>query len=157
MLLEISEDSNLLHILINDETLIFYKNSLNFIFSNQSKIQHISITDLEPNEFNNLIEKSDWFLIVSQGFQGKYDLEHLIRKYNFQYLEFLALISVSLGVLNLLPIPMLDGGHLLNYLLEFITGKPVPETLDAIGLRVGFVILMGLMGTALYNDLAGLI
>jgi len=74
-----------------------------------------------------------------------------------RYLEFLALISVSLGVLNLLPIPMLDGGHLLNYLLEFITGKPVPETLDAIGLRVGFVILMGLMGTALYNDLAGLI
>ena len=73
-----------------------------------------------------------------------------------RYLEFLALISVSLGVLNLLPIPMLDGGHLLNYLLEFVTGRPVPETLDAIGLRVGFVILMGLMGTALYNDLAGL-
>ena len=73
-----------------------------------------------------------------------------------RYLEFLALISVSLGVLNLLPIPMLDGGHLLNYLLEFATGRPVPETLDAIGLRVGFVILMGLMGTALYNDLAGL-
>ena len=73
-----------------------------------------------------------------------------------RYLEFLALISVSLGVLNLLPIPMLDGGHLLNYLLEFATGRPVPEALDAIGLRVGFVILMGLMGTALYNDLAGL-
>ncbi len=74
-----------------------------------------------------------------------------------RYLEFLALISVSLGVLNLLPIPMLDGGHLLNYLLEFMTGRPVPETLEAIGLRVGFVILMGLMGTALYNDLTGLI
>ena len=74
-----------------------------------------------------------------------------------RYLEFLALISVSLGVLNLLPIPMLDGGHLLNYLLEFTTGRPVPETLEAIGLRVGFVILMGLMGTALYNDLTGLI
>ena len=91
MLLEISEDSNLLHILINDETLIFYKNSLNFIFSNQSKIQHISITDLEPNELNNLMEKSDWFLIVSQGFQGKYDLQQLISKYHFQYLEFLEL------------------------------------------------------------------
>ena len=52
---------------------------------------------------------------------------------------------------------MLDGGHLLNYLLEFVTGRPVPEALEAIGLRVGFVILMGLMGTALYNDLAGLI
>jgi regulator of sigma E protease len=74
-----------------------------------------------------------------------------------RYLEFLALISVSLGVLNLLPIPMLDGGHLLNYLLEFVTGRPVPEAIEAIGLRVGFVILMGLMGTALYNDLVGLI
>jgi regulator of sigma E protease len=74
-----------------------------------------------------------------------------------RFLEFLALISVSLGVLNLLPIPMLDGGHLLNYLLEFVTGKPVPEVLEAIGLRVGFVLLMGLMGTALYNDLVGLI
>lgn len=91
MLLEISEDSNLLHILINDETLIFYKNSLNFIFSNQSKIQHISITNIEPNELNNLMEKSDWFLIVSQGFQGKYDLQQLISKYHFQYLEFLEL------------------------------------------------------------------
>jgi len=91
MLLEISEDSNLLHILINDETLIFYKNSLNFIFSNQSKIQHISITNTEPNELNNLMEKSDWFLIVSQGFQGKYDLQQLISKYHFQYLEFLEL------------------------------------------------------------------
>jgi regulator of sigma E protease len=74
-----------------------------------------------------------------------------------RYLEFLALISVSLGVLNLLPIPMLDGGHLLNYLLEFVTGRPIPDALDAIGLRVGFVILMGLMGTALYNDLVSLI
>ena len=91
MLLEISEDSNLLHILINDETLIFYKNSLNFIFSNQGKIQHISITNTEPNELNNLMEKSDWFLIVSQGFQGKYDLQQLISKYHFQYLEFLEL------------------------------------------------------------------
>jgi hypothetical protein len=89
MLLEISENSDLLYILINEETLIFYKNSLNFIFSNQDKIFNLSIIDTEPNEFNNLIENSDWFLIVSQGFQGKYCLDILIQKYNFRYLNFL--------------------------------------------------------------------
>lgn len=73
-----------------------------------------------------------------------------------RYLEFLALISVSLGVLNLLPIPLLDGGHLLYYLIEFVCRRPVPDAIEVIGHRAGFVILIGLMGTALYNDLIGL-
>jgi membrane-associated protease RseP (regulator of RpoE activity) len=69
------------------------------------------------------------------------------------YLLFLGLVSVSLGVLNLLPLPMLDGGHLMYYLWELLTGKAVSEWwLDALQ-RLGFVFLMLLMALALYNDL----
>ncbi|MCC5856289.1 MAG: sigma E protease regulator RseP [Idiomarina sp.] len=69
------------------------------------------------------------------------------------FLSFLALISVSLGILNLLPIPMLDGGHLLFYLIEWVRGKPVPDHVQEIGFRVGLVILMLLMTVALFNDI----
>jgi len=68
------------------------------------------------------------------------------------YLAFLALISVSLGVMNLLPIPLLDGGHLLFYLVEFITRRPIPAQLQNIGFAIGIMILLGLTGIALYND-----
>jgi len=70
-----------------------------------------------------------------------------------RFLDFLALGSVSLGILNLLPIPMLDGGHLLYYLLEFTLRRPVPESVQLIGQQVGMVLLLGLMGLALYNDI----
>jgi regulator of sigma E protease len=66
---------------------------------------------------------------------------------------FLALVSVSLGVLNLLPIPLLDGGHLLYYIFEIFTGRPVPERVMELGSRVGFGLLMLLTAFALYNDL----
>jgi len=69
------------------------------------------------------------------------------------FLGFLALISVSLGVLNLLPIPVLDGGHLLYYSFELISGRPLPERLIAAGTRVGIVLLFGLMALAFYNDI----
>ena len=72
------------------------------------------------------------------------------------YVGFLALISISLGVLNLLPIPMLDGGHLLYYLLEWIGGKPVPDRIQELAQRVGMALLLTLMTFALYNDLARL-
>lgn len=68
------------------------------------------------------------------------------------YIGFLALISVSIGVLNLLPIPMLDGGHLMFYVLEAIRGKPVPEKWLENGQRVGLALLAGLMGLAFFND-----
>jgi regulator of sigma E protease len=68
------------------------------------------------------------------------------------YLGFLAIISVSLGVLNLLPIPILDGGHLFYFLIEFITGKPVSQRFQEIGFRTGMLILIGLMSIAFYND-----
>lgn len=72
-------------------------------------------------------------------------------------MHFLALISVSLGVLNLLPIPILDGGHLMYYLAEFLKGSPVSERVMEIGQRVGISILGLLMTLALYNDFNRLI
>ena len=72
------------------------------------------------------------------------------------YLGFLALISVSLGVLNLLPVPMLDGGHLMYYLVEAIKGSPVSERAQLVGQQLGLLMLAGLMGLAFYNDLSRL-
>ena len=68
------------------------------------------------------------------------------------FIGFLAIISVSLGVLNLLPIPMLDGGHLFYYLIEAIKGGPVSETFEARGQQIGVMILALLMMIALFND-----
>ena len=69
------------------------------------------------------------------------------------FLGFLAIISISLGVLNLLPVPLLDGGHLFYYFIEFIKGSPVSLSLQLLGQRVGLVLLLGLMAIAIYNDL----
>jgi regulator of sigma E protease len=73
------------------------------------------------------------------------------------YLDFLALISISLGVLNLLPIPLLDGGHLLYYMAELIKGSPVSEKAWEAGQNVGIALLVTLMAFALYNDISRLI
>lgn len=73
------------------------------------------------------------------------------------YLNFLALISISLGVLNLLPLPVLDGGHLMYYLWEGVTGKPVPERWLARLQHVGVALLLALMALALFNDVNRLI
>jgi regulator of sigma E protease len=69
------------------------------------------------------------------------------------YLTFLALISISLGVLNLLPIPLLDGGHLMYYVIEIAKGKPVSERVMELGQRVGLALLLVMMAFAFYNDL----
>jgi regulator of sigma E protease len=69
------------------------------------------------------------------------------------FIGFLALISVSLGVLNLLPIPLLDGGHLLYYSAEFLTGRPVPDSIQETGQKIGAALLATLMFLALFNDL----
>ncbi len=68
------------------------------------------------------------------------------------YIGFLALLSVSLGVLNLLPIPVLDGGHLLFYTVELLAGRPVPEKIQALGYQLGLFLVLGMMMLALYND-----
>jgi regulator of sigma E protease len=69
------------------------------------------------------------------------------------YLLLLALLSLSLGILNLLPIPILDGGHLLYYLIELVKGSPVSERVMAAGNFVGLALIAGLMGLAFYNDI----
>ncbi len=69
------------------------------------------------------------------------------------FLNFLAIISLSLGILNLLPIPVLDGGHLLYYLIELVKGGPVSERVQIAGQYVGLTLLMALMSLAIYNDI----
>ncbi len=73
------------------------------------------------------------------------------------FLRFLAIVSLSLGVINLLPIPMLDGGHLLFYIIEIIKGSPVSEMAQEIGVKIGIALLVMLMSIALYNDFVRLL
>jgi regulator of sigma E protease len=73
------------------------------------------------------------------------------------YVSFIAVISISLGVLNLLPVPVLDGGHLMYYIAEIIRGRPVSERALEIGQRIGMVVLFSLMAFAVYNDIYRLV
>lgn len=73
------------------------------------------------------------------------------------YLGFIALISISLGVLNLLPIPILDGGHLLYYIVELFKGSPLSERVMEIGQQIGLTLLLMLMAFAFYNDINRLV
>ena len=73
------------------------------------------------------------------------------------YLSILAAISISLGVMNLLPVPMLDGGHLLYYMIEAVKGSPLSEQAMIIGQKIGLVLLAGLMSLAFYNDILRLV
>ena len=68
------------------------------------------------------------------------------------FISFMALMSVSLGILNLLPIPMLDGGHLVYYFIEAIRGKPVSEQIQLVGLKIGMLLLGSMMLLAIFND-----
>ncbi|SHK82724.1 site-2 protease. Metallo peptidase. MEROPS family M50B [Marinobacter antarcticus] len=76
---------------------------------------------------------------VSSGFEG--------------FVRFLAYLSVSLGILNLLPVPVLDGGHIVYYTIEAIRKKPLSDEVQALGLRIGMAMILTLMVFALYNDL----
>jgi regulator of sigma E protease len=73
------------------------------------------------------------------------------------FLSFMAIVSVSLGVINLLPVPVLDGGHLLFYAIELVKGSPVSERWEALGQQIGLVLLAALMMLAFYNDLSRLL
>jgi regulator of sigma E protease len=74
-----------------------------------------------------------------------------------EYLQFIAFVSISLGVMNLLPIPVLDGGHLLYYSLEVLTGRPLPERVLDIAQRAGVGLLFMLMALAVFNDVTRLL
>ncbi|UJP06043.1 MAG: RIP metalloprotease RseP [Nitrosomonas sp.] len=73
------------------------------------------------------------------------------------YLAFLALISVSIGILNLLPIPILDGGHLMFYTIEIVKGSPLSDNTIIIGQKIGLILLLALMLFAIYNDISRLV
>ena len=73
------------------------------------------------------------------------------------FLWFLGIVSVSLGVLNLLPIPLLDGGHLMFYIVELIKGSPVPDSVQVVGQQIGLTLLLCLMILVFYNDIVRLI
>ncbi len=73
-----------------------------------------------------------------------------------QFLDFLAIVSISLGLLNLLPVPVLDGGHLMFYLIEAVKGSALSEKVEMIAQRIGIALLLMLMALALYNDIARL-
>jgi len=72
------------------------------------------------------------------------------------FLNFLAYLSISLGVLNLLPIPVLDGGHLFFYLTEWVRGRPVSERIQGLGMQIGIALVLGVMLLAVINDLGRL-
>jgi regulator of sigma E protease len=82
------------------------------------------------------------------GQSAKVGLEH--------YIGFLALISISIGVLNLLPLPMLDGGHLMYHVLELVRKKPLADNTQDLLQRLGMGILAAMMSVALFNDLVRL-
>ena len=73
------------------------------------------------------------------------------------FFGFLAIVSISLGILNLLPIPLLDGGHLMYYLIEIVKGSPISDSTQVVGQQLGLAVLLGLMGLAFYNDIIRLI
>jgi len=73
------------------------------------------------------------------------------------FLGALAIFSISIGILNLLPVPILDGGHLLYYFIELVKGSPVSESTEAMGQRIGLAALAGLMALAFYNDFSRLL
>ncbi len=70
-----------------------------------------------------------------------------------RFLDFLAIVSISLGILNLLPVPILDGGHLMYYMIEVVRRKPVSEETQEFASRIGIILLFTLMSVALYNDI----
>ena len=72
------------------------------------------------------------------------------------FISIMAYISISLGLINLFPIPMLDGGHLLYYFIEVVMGKPLPERVQAYAAQVGIFMLLGIMTIAIYNDISRL-
>jgi regulator of sigma E protease len=139
--------------------------------SNLIKIEKFGVV----NAFTKAIIKTKDYTILTVDFlykmvMGKVSMQHIsgpisIAKYAGQtmkislqeFLSFLALVSISLGVLNMLPVPVLDGGHFLFCVLESITGKPLSEKVRIFWQRIGVFFLASLMILALYNDFVRLL
>ncbi|MDQ3511921.1 MAG: RIP metalloprotease RseP [Pseudomonadota bacterium] len=116
-------------------------------------------------------QAGELFAMIGRAFTGRVDVQNTVagpitiaRATNAYashgpawFLSILALLSLSLGILNLLPVPVLDGGHLLYYLIELVKGSPVSERVMAAGQYVGLGLIAALMGLAFYNDIANLL
>ncbi|MGO4223239.1 RIP metalloprotease RseP [Lysobacter sp. TAF61] len=112
-------------------------------------------------------QANELFAMIGRAFSGRVSVQNTVagpitiaRAANYYahhgaawYLSMLAMLSLSLGILNLLPIPILDGGHLLYYLIELVKGSPVSERAMAAGQYVGLALIAGLMGLAFFNDI----
>ena len=110
---------------------------INFIFKSLKKLL---IGELSSKSLSGPIG-----IAKAAGDSGRAGLDNFIR--------FTAILSIMLGVMNLLPIPVLDGGHLIFYMIEIVKGSPVSEEMQVIGLKIGVVILFGFMMVATFNDL----
>lgn len=115
-------------------------------------------------EMSLLMLRTLWKMVIGQASVENISGPLTIAQYAGQtasiglaaFVGLLALVSISLGVLNLLPIPVLDGGHLMYYLIELLRGRPVSEQTEAFGQRIGLALLLALMGLAIFNDFARL-
>jgi regulator of sigma E protease len=110
---------------------------INFIFK--------SVKKLLTGELSSKSLSGPIGIAKAAGDSGRAGLDNFIR--------FTAILSIMLGVMNLLPIPVLDGGHLIFYMIEIVKGSPVSEEMQVIGLKIGVVILFGFMMVATFNDL----
>ncbi len=128
-------------------------------------LQAVPVALEKTFEITSLTYRTLWKMVV-----GKASVENLsgpisIARYAGQsaaaglvaFLGFLGIVSVSLGVLNLLPVPVLDGGHLMFYLVELFKGSPVSDAAQLVGQKIGITLLLGLMLLAFYNDLLRLL
>ena len=142
--------------LIENDEILKNKVYLRYSFTDSLKLAVIKTYDFTLLTFNFIIKlvKGDASTDSISGPVGiaGYAADSFSSGYT-SFLSLLAMLSISIGILNLLPIPMLDGGHLMYYLVEFITRKPVPERVQLILQQVGITFLILLSFFALYNDL----
>ena len=142
--------------LIENDEILKNKVYVRYSFSDSLKFAVLKTYDFTLLTFNFIIklikgEASSDSISGPVGIAG-YAADSFSSGYT-SFLSLLAMLSISIGILNLLPIPMLDGGHLMYYLVEFITRKPVPERVQLILQQVGITFLILLSFFALYNDL----
>ena len=142
--------------LIENDEILKNKVYVRYSFSDSLKFAVIKTYDFTLLTFNFIIklikgDASSDSISGPVGIAG-YAADSFSSGYT-SFLSLLAMLSISIGILNLLPIPMLDGGHLMYYLVEFITRKPVPERVQLILQQVGITFLILLTFFALYNDL----
>ena len=104
-------------------------------------IGKLIVGDLSPKNLSGPIT-----IAQIAGDSGKSGVDNFIR--------FVAMFSIMLGVMNLLPVPVLDGGHLMYYIIEVIKGSPVSDRIQIMGYKVGLALVMSLMVVATYNDIA---